>query len=124
MDIAPFLKLMADKEASDLFFSVGAPPTIKINGKTTPLSDKELQPGQVKTLAYTLIIDQQRAEFEKTMELNFAINLDDVGRYRVNLYRQRGEVSMVIRYIKSKIPSIEDLHLPQILKNWYWNPAA
>ena len=97
MDIQPFLKLMADKEASDLFFSVGAPPTMKIKGKTTPLAAKNLQSGQVQTLAYSLITDRQRAEFEKTLELNFAINLDNVGRYRVNLYRQRGEVSMVIR---------------------------
>ena len=66
MDIEPFLKLMADKEASDLFFSVGAPPTIKIKGNTTPLASKNLQSGQVQTLAYSLITDQQRAELEKT----------------------------------------------------------
>jgi len=124
MDIEPFLKLMADKEASDLFFSVGAPPTIKIKGKTTPLAAKNLQSGQVQTLAYSLITDQQRAEFEKTLELNFAVNMDNVGRYRVNLYRQRGEVSMVIRYIKSRIPSIEDLHLPQILKKLVLEPRG
>jgi len=124
MDIQPFLKLMADKEASDLFFSVGAPPTIKIKGKTTPLAAKNLQSGQVQTLAYSLITDRQRAEFEKTLELNFAINLDNVGRYRVNLYRQRGEVSMVIRYIRSRIPGIEELHLPQILKKLVLEPRG
>jgi len=124
MDITPFLKLMAEKEASDLFFSVGAPPNIKIKGATLPLSEKLLQPGEVKKLAYTIISDAQQAEFEGTMELNFAINLEGVGRYRVNLYRQRGEVSMVIRYIKSKIPKLEELNLPPVLKKLVMAPRG
>ena len=124
MDITPFLKLMAEKEASDLFFSVGAPPSIKIKGATLPLSEKILQPGEVKKLAYTIISDIQQAEFEGQMELNFAINLDGVGRYRVNLYRQRGEVSMVIRYIKSKIPKLEELNLPPVLKKLVMAPRG
>ncbi len=124
MDITPFLKLMAEKEASDLFFSVGAPPNIKIKGATLPLSEKVLQPGEVKKLAYTIISDTQQAEFEGIMELNFAINLEGVGRYRVNLYRQRGEVSMVIRYIKSKIPKLEELNLPPVLKKLVMAPRG
>lgn len=124
MKISPFLEMMAQKEASDLFFSVGAPPGIKIRGKTSPASDRALQPGEVKELAYSVISDQQRAEFESTMELNFAINLEDIGRYRINLYRQRGEVSMVIRFIKSRIPKIEELHLPPVLKQLVMLPRG
>ncbi len=124
MDITPFLKLMAEKEASDLFFSVSAPPNIKIKGATLPLGEKVLQSGEVKKLAYTIISDTQQAEFEGTMELNFAINLEGVGRYRVNLYRQRGEVSMVIRYIKSKIPKLEELNLPPVLKKLVMAPRG
>ncbi len=124
MDINAFLKLMAEKEASDLFFSVGAPPSIKIKGTTLSLSEKILQPGEVKKLAYTIISDVQKAEFEGQMELNFAINLEGIGRYRINLYRQRGEVSMVIRYIKSKIPKLEELNLPPVLKQLVMAPRG
>ena len=117
---------MADKEASDLFFSVGAPVNVKVKvkGHTLPISRDPLKPGDVKKLAYSFISDQQRAEFEREMELNFALNLNDIGRFRVNLYRQRGEVSMVIRYIRSIIPSMESLHLPPILKELVMEPRG
>ena len=115
---------MADKEASDLFFSVGAPVNVKVKGHTLPISRDPLKPGDVKKLAYSFISDQQRAEFEREMELNFALNLNDIGRFRVNLYRQQGEVSMVIRYIRSIIPSMESLHLPPILKELVMEPRG
>ena len=126
MEITTFLKAMADKEASDLFFSVGAPVNVKVKvkGHTLPISRNPLKPGDVKKLAYSFISDQQRAEFEREMELNFALNLNDIGRFRVNLYRQRGEVSMVIRYIRSIIPSMESLHLPPILKELVMEPRG
>lgn len=116
MQINPYLKLMADKQASDLFFSAGAPVNIKIEGKTSPVNDKPLPPGMVGQLAYRIINDDQKKTFEEGMELNFAISVKYIGRFRVHLYRQRGETAMVIRYIKSRIPSIEDLNLPTILK--------
>lgn len=107
---------MADKQASDLFFSTGAPVNIKIEGKTSPVIDKPLPPGMVKQLAYRIINDEQKKSFEEGMELNFAFSVEYIGRFRVHLYRQRGDTAMVIRYIKSRIPSIEDLNLPTILK--------
>jgi len=119
-----FLKVMAEKNASDLFFTVGAPVNVKVKGKTLPASREPLKSGDVQKLAYSLISDQQRAEFESNLELNFALNLEGVGRYRINLYRQRGEVSMVVRYIKSVIPGMEELNLPPILKELVMEPRG
>lgn len=116
MDITALLKLMAEKDASDLFFSVGAPINIKIHGTTRPLTKEALQHDQVRTLAYSVISEAQQKEFERNLELNVAINLEGIGRYRINLYQQRGEVSMVVRYIKMHIPNFEELGLPPILK--------
>jgi twitching motility protein PilU len=117
MDITPYLKLMAEKEASDLFFSVGALPTIKIQGHSLPVGKTILQSGDVHKLAWSITDDAQQKEFERELELNLAISLDAVGRFRVNVYRQRGEVAMAIRYIKTRIPSIEELQLPVTLKD-------
>ena len=124
MEIAPYLKLMVDNNASDLFFSAGAPVNVKVEGVTSPLGDHPMQPELVKKLAYSLINDEQQKTFEQTMELNLAISVKDLGRFRVNLYRQRGNVAMVIRYIKSHIPSIEELHLPQIVKKLIMEPRG
>jgi len=115
MDIKPLLKMMADKNASDLFFSVEAPVNIKVEGVTKGINDAVLKPGQVKEIAYAQMNEKQKHIFEETMELNFIINIADVGRFRANVFRQRGDVAMVIRYIKDMIPSIRDLGLPDIL---------
>lgn len=116
MDIAPYLRLMVDKEASDLFFYVGTPVHIKINGVVRPVGNKALEPGAVKQLAYTIMREDQIKEFERDLECNFAIPLKDVGRFRSNVFMQRGEVSMVIRFIQSSIPSMDTLSLPPLLK--------
>ena len=117
MDITPFLKLMVDKEASDLFFSVGAPPSIKIQGRLSAVGTAALTSMQLVEIANSLMTDKQQKEFESTMELNMGISLDNVGRFRINLFRQRGNAAIVIRYLKSEIPSIEALNLPLILKD-------
>ncbi|MDT8385170.1 MAG: PilT/PilU family type 4a pilus ATPase [Gammaproteobacteria bacterium] len=124
MDILPYLKLMAEKGASDLFFSTGAPVNIKIEGVSAALNDTSLPPGVVKKLAYSVISDDQQKTFEAEMELNLAISVHDIGRFRINLYRQRGEVAMVVRYLKSHIPSIENLHLPAVLKELIMEPRG
>lgn len=124
LDISPYLKLMVEKNASDLFFSTGAPVNIKIEGKTTPVGHKPLEPGAVKSLAYSLMDDEQIKTFESTLEMNMAISMQDIGRFRINVYRQRGEHSMVIRYIKSSIPSIEALNLLPILKQLIMEPRG
>jgi twitching motility protein PilU len=112
----PYLKLMAEKEASDLFFTTGAPPSIKIQGTIRPVSKTLLEPGMVRKLAYTLLDDRQIQTFEDQLELNLGVSRAGMGRFRVNIYMQRGEPSMVIRFIKSKIPKIDELGLPQALK--------
>ena len=116
MDIIPFLKLMADHGASDLFFSVGTPPHMKVEGVTTAIGQAPLKSQQMMEIAASIMNDAQQKEFAATMELNMAISVDNIGRYRINLFRQRGEVAMVVRYIKGTIPSLEELNLPQILK--------
>ena len=116
MDITPYLKLMVDKSASDLFFYVGAPVNIKIGGVVRPIGNKVLGAGQVREIAYSVMKDDQIKEFEHEWELNFAIPLQGVGRFRSNVFKQRGEVSMVIRYIKGDIPQVEELGLPTLLR--------
>ncbi len=117
MDIIPFFKIMVDKGASDMFFSVGAPPHIKIEGITSPIGKNALTSQQLIEIAKSITNDAQQVEFEECMELNMAVSVEGVGRYRINLYRQRGEVAIVIRYIKGIIPSLEQLHLPPILQS-------
>jgi twitching motility protein PilU len=124
MEISPYLSLMAEKQASDLFFSTGAPVNIKIEGVTAPLDTEPLAPGVVKQIAYSIMSDEQVKTFEATLEMNLAISLHDVGRFRVNIYRQRGEVSMVVRFIKGNIPSIEALQLPMILQKLVVEPRG
>lgn len=115
MDIMPYLKLMADKEASDLFFCTAIEPQVKIQGVIRPVGSKKMLTGEVKELAYSFMDQQQIAEFEKNLEMNFAIPVHGIGRFRVNVFRQRGEVSMVIRYIRTHIPKLEEMSLPPVL---------
>jgi twitching motility protein PilU len=117
-DISPYLQLMVKKQASDLFFSTGSKVIIKIEGQCVPVGDSIMAPGAVKAIAYQLMNDRQLADYERDMEMNLGLSVSGVGRFRVNVFQQRGEVSMVIRYVKSDIPSIEELGLPQILKNF------
>lgn len=117
IDISPVLKFMLDKGGSDLFFSTGASIHIEIEGDTVPINNQPMAPGMVKEIAYALMTPDQIKEFESTLECNFAISKNDIGRFRVNVFKQRGEVGMVIRHIKTEIPSIDTLGLPPILKD-------
>lgn len=116
MEVFEFLNLLVQKNGSDLFFSVGAPVNVKIEGITHPLKMPPLAPGEVKQLAYSLMNQRQTAEFEARFELNMSIHAAQLGRFRVNVFMQRGETGMVIRYIKSKIPPIAELGLPPVLE--------
>ncbi len=111
-----FLKLMVEKNGSDIFFSVGAPIHIKIEGMMVPITNQPLMPGAVKTIAYPILQAHQVEEFERELELNLAYSLTGLGRFRVNLFRQRGEIAMVIRYIKTRVPTLDDLQMPYILR--------
>ena len=117
IDISPILKFMLDKGGSDLFFSTGAIIHIEVEGDTLPINNQIMTPGMIKEIAYSMMTEDQITEFESTLECNFAISKKDVGRFRVNVFKQRGEVGMVIRHIKTDIPTIESLGLPAILKD-------
>ncbi|HMM74471.1 MAG TPA: PilT/PilU family type 4a pilus ATPase [Gammaproteobacteria bacterium] len=118
MDITPYLKLLRDKEGSDLFFTVGAPVKIKIEGQVSSVGKTVLTGDLTKAAAYGVMTPQQADRFESTMECDFAISLEDkTARFRVNVFRQRGEVAMVLRRIPAKIPTIDELGLPEVLKS-------
>lgn len=115
-DITPVLKFMIEKGGSDLFFSTAAAIHLNVEGEILPINSQILGPGMIKEIAYGLMSQAQIEEFEDTMECNFAISKTGVGRFRVNVFRQRGEVGMVIRHIKTEIPNFETLGLPNILQ--------
>lgn len=115
IDITPILKFMVEKSGSDLFFSTGTTIHIEIDGKTSPINNQVMTPGAVKEIAYSIMSPAQQKEFEQTLEMNFAFSMHGVGRFRINVFRQRGEVAMVIRYIKHVIPSLQSLGLPEVL---------
>ncbi len=116
MNLQPYLKLMADRGGSDIFFTTGAPVSMNIEGKMHPVGKTIMEPGMVKQIAYSIMDDNQQMGFEATLEMNLGLSVADIGRFRVNIYMQRGEVSMVIRYIKSEVPSLDSLNLPSVLK--------
>ena len=124
MDIGYFLKLMTEKNASDMFLTTGAPVFIKVEGRLYPLGNTGLPSGMVKKIAYSLMDEGQVPVFERDLEFNMAIAVKDAGRFRVNCFKQRGEVGMVIRAIKSEIPTIDQLKLPQVLKDIVMEPRG
>lgn len=115
MELLDYLKILVERDGSDLFLSTGAPPSAKFHGKLTPIEDRILASGDVKKMAYALMDDEQKADFERKPEMNLAISEPNVGRFRVNIFKQRNQVSMVIRAIVVDIPNYKDLNLPEIL---------
>jgi len=116
-DFQDLLKMIVSKEASDLFITAGLPPSLKINGIISPVSKSAstLSPDQVRRLAYSLMDPHQREEFDKTLECNFAIAPPDTGRFRVNVFQQKNHIGMVLRRIKTDIPTFEELDVPRVL---------
>lgn len=117
MLVTPLLKLAADKQASDLFFSVGAPVNIKIDGVAIPVNAQILNAEIIKRIAYEMMSSKQIIEFETNMEMNFSYRADGLGSFRVNIFRQRGDIALVIRYIRAKIGEVDELNLPLVLKS-------
>ncbi|WP_183411637.1 PilT/PilU family type 4a pilus ATPase [Litorivivens lipolytica] len=111
------LKIMSDKGASDLFITAGVPPSIKLNGKMTPISTQSLSPDQSRELVLGIMNDAQRQEFAQKRECNFAISSRGVGRFRVSAFQQRNFAGMVLRRIETNIPEVDDLGLPEIIKD-------
>ncbi|AOU96830.1 type IV pili twitching motility protein PilT [Acidihalobacter yilgarnensis] len=111
------LKSLLSKRGSDLFITVGAPPSIKVDGRMTPLTNQPLSQAHTQALVRSVMNDKQAGDFEREMECNFAIGLPGVARFRVNAFTQRGSAGMVLRIINTEIPSFEDLNLPPILRD-------
>nr|WP_205894874.1 PilT/PilU family type 4a pilus ATPase [Pseudomonas otitidis] len=115
MDLPSMLKVLASQDGSDLYLSTGAPPCAKFNGVLKPLSADPLKPGDVARIAESIMDPEQRVEFNHELEMNLAISVPNVGRFRINIFKQRNEVSIVARNIKLDIPRFEDLKLPEVL---------
>jgi twitching motility protein PilU len=109
-------QLMSDKKASDIFLSIGAPITIKINGMAMPVNQTILSASAVQTLLYEVLNEHQVREFEEELELNTAYTMEGVGTFRISAFRQKGTPAVVVRYIPGSVPPLDSLGLPAVLK--------
>ncbi|MFK8078166.1 MAG: PilT/PilU family type 4a pilus ATPase [Granulosicoccus sp.] len=117
MDINDLLKRLVDFDGSDLYLATGAPPSAKFSGELTALSETSFAHGEVEAIAREIMNEEQRIEFDRELEMNLAIALEGIGRFRINIFKQRNEVSLVARNIQTEIPRLDDLGLPEILKD-------
>lgn len=117
MKIEDLLKTMVDRDASDIYVTTEVPPMYRIDGVTQPVGTENLTREQTRELANSMMNDKQITEFEDTFEMNLALHYPEMGRFRVNIFCQRKDVGFVIRQIKTEILTIDDLGLPEILKD-------
>lgn len=117
MKFEDYLKILAHNDGSDLYLSTGAPPCAKFQGALKPLEKTPLKPGQIREIAYSIMDEKQQKEFAEELEMNLAASIAGVGRFRINIFQQRNEISIVARNIKTDIPKFDDLNLPVILKD-------
>jgi twitching motility protein PilU len=115
MEIDALLQILASRHGSDLYLSTGAPPSAKFDGVLKALTDQPFKPGEVAAIAASIMDAEQRLEFDRDLEMNLALSLPGVGRFRLNIFKQRNDVSIVARNIKLDIPRFEDLNLPPVL---------
>ena len=115
MGLSEYLVEMVDQQASDLFISVGAPPMVNVEGKMSALGNKVVDEESARALVYSVLSDKQVKTYEKELELNMALEVPDAGRFRVNLFYQRGAPAAVCRHIKDQMPSVAELGLPEKL---------
>ncbi|MGD2006630.1 MAG: PilT/PilU family type 4a pilus ATPase [Cellvibrionales bacterium] len=115
MRIEPWLRILAEQGGSDLYLSTGAPPCAKFDGQLKPIASEVLGPGEIADIADEMMDDTQRDEFHRELELNLAVSIPGIGRFRVNLFNQRNQVSVVARHIVTDIPHWQALGLPEIL---------
>ena len=117
MEFKDYLKILVHKDGSDLYLTAGAPPAAKFQGQLKPLEATILTKERIKEIADSVMDDEQREQFEHVPEMNLAISETGIGRFRINIFRQRNNHAMVVRNIKVDIPNADDLGLPQILKD-------
>src|ERR1035437_1347289 len=115
MILDKLFQLMAEKQASDIFISAGVPIHIKIQGNTVPVNQQLMDPGMIEKIAFELMSPDQLKTFEATMEMNLSFGVPQVGNFRINIFRQRASISIVVRYILGNIPALDTLALPSVL---------
>lgn len=116
LDITKLLGVMIEHDASDLYITVDSPPAYRVNGVIRPAGNRALQPDETESLAHSLMTEKQQRDFDATNEQNLALYYSSLGRFRINVFRQRGCIGLVIRQIRSNIPTIDEMNLPPILK--------
>ena len=117
MDFENLLKLMVEKGGSDLFITAGVPPSMKVHGRVVPVTKTALSPEKTRETVLGVMSEAQRKEFIETHECNFAISARGIGRFRVSAFYQRNLVGMVLRRIETRIPTIDELNLPSVIKD-------
>ena len=117
MDIKEFFKTMVQTEASDLYLTVNRPPMYRVQGKIQPDGDHLFKPDEVREIAMAIMNEKQQREFAENLEMNMAMSLPGVSRFRINIYQQRGSVGLVVRRIQAEVSSLDELGLPDILKD-------
>jgi twitching motility protein PilU len=116
MEIQELFKIMVEKEASDLYLTVARPPMYRIEGKIQSMGDHQFTPEELESFVKSVMSENQLREYGKDLELNMAMSLPGVSRFRVNVFRQRGSAGMVIRRVKAEVSTLEELGLPETLK--------
>ncbi len=124
MEIADLLKMTVEKNASDLIIAAGAPPTLRIHGRLNYMDFPELNPEDTRKLTLQILNSEQREIFKNKLDLDFSYPLPGIGRFRANVHRQRGSIAMTLRNIPSRIPKIEELRLPPIVKSFAGRPRG
>lgn len=117
MEFEKFLRLMVEKGGSDLFITTGVAPSMKVNGRIMPITKTPLSPEMAREMVLGVMNEQQRRDFARDLECNFAISARGIGRFRVSAFYQRNLIGMVLRRIETTIPSLDDLQLPAVLKD-------
>ena len=117
LDLSKLLAVMVEHDASDLYLTVDSPPMYRINGTVRPAGNRCLQSDDTANLANSVMNDRQQREFDANNEQNLALYYQNLGRFRVNIFRQKGNVGIVLRQIKTHILTVDDLELPQVLKD-------
>jgi twitching motility protein PilU len=115
-DLGAYLHMVVRSGGSDLFLSTGTPPMVKVQGQMHRIGNTVLAPGKAKQLAYSMMTDAQTREFERGLECDLAVALENIGRFRLNVFMQRGEVGLVARFVQHKIPTLADLKMPSVLE--------
>ncbi|MBI4740168.1 MAG: PilT/PilU family type 4a pilus ATPase [Betaproteobacteria bacterium] len=115
MILDKLFQVMAEKQASDIFISAGTPIHIKIQGNTLPVNQQVMDPAMIEKIAFELMTPEQIKTFEATKEMNLSFGVAKLGNFRINLFRQRGSITVVVRYVLGNIPALESLLLPPVL---------